>query len=203
MGWVAPAEVVLFDLGGVLVDITGVQVLRELTGMASAEELWARWLTCSWVRRFESGACSELAFAEGLVSDWELPVSSADFLGAFREWPTGPLPGAEQLVAATKAAVTVGCASNTNGMHWERFGAWPLMDLFEHRFASFEMGLLKPDAAFFAQVADRLAIPPDRVVFLDDNLLNVEGAREAGFRALLAVGVDQARDRLTGVGVLR
>lgn len=198
-----PAEVVLFDLGGVLVDITGVQVLRELTGMASAEELWARWLTCSWVRRFESGACSELAFAEGLIADWELPVSSADFLGAFREWPSGPLPGAEQLVAATKAAVTVGCASNTNGMHWERFGAWPLMDLFEHRFASFEMGLLKPDAAFFEQVADRLAIPPDQVVFLDDNRLNVEGAAAAGLRAMRATGVDQARARLTEVGVLR
>lgn len=195
-------DVVLFDLGGVLIDFTGVKALRDLTGIASEEELWQRWLTCSWVRRFESGACSESAFADGIVADWKLPLSSAGFLEAFRRWPVGPLPGAEELVVQAKLAVTVGCASNTNGAHWDSFAAWPLMELFDNRFASFQMGLLKPDAAFFEQISGRLALPPDRVLFLDDNMVNVEGAAAAGFRARRAVGVLQARECLVEVGVL-
>jgi FMN phosphatase YigB (HAD superfamily) len=35
-----------------------------------------------------------------------------------------------------------------------------LLDLFEHRFASFEMGLLKPDAAVFEHIAMRLGEVP-------------------------------------------
>lgn len=79
-----PVGVVLFDLGGVLVDVSGVRAMRSLTGITNAEELWQRWLACPWVRRFESGACSETAFADGLVAEWGLPVSPAVFLDGFR-----------------------------------------------------------------------------------------------------------------------
>lgn len=198
-----PVDVVLFDLGGVLVDVPGVEAMLDLTGIASAEELWRRWLACRWVRSFESGACSEIAFADGLVAEWRLPVSPAAFLDGFRGWPTGPLGGAEELVAQTKSAVVVGCLSNTNALHWhDRFATWPLMDLFDHRFASFEMGLLKPDAAIFEHVAATLGMPPERVLFLDDNAVNVDSAAAVGFRAARAVGVREAREQLVEAGVL-
>ncbi len=198
-----PVGVVLFDLGGVLVDVSGVRAMRSLTGITNAEELWHRWLVCPWVRRFESGACSETAFADGLVAEWGLPVSPAAFLDSFRGWPIGPLRGAEELVAQTKPAVAVGCLSNTNALHWhDRFATWPLLELFDYRFASFEMGLLKPDAAVFEHVAAVLGMPPGRVLFLDDNSVNVNSAAAVGFRAARAVGVQEAREHLVEAGVL-
>ena len=75
----------------------------------SEEELWRRWLTCRWVRRFESGGCSEAEFAAGVVADWQLELSASAFLDAFRDWPAGPLPGAADLVAQTRASVPTGC----------------------------------------------------------------------------------------------
>ena len=51
----APFDVVLFDLGGVLVDFGGVQAMKELSGITDDDELWHRWLTCRWVREFERG----------------------------------------------------------------------------------------------------------------------------------------------------
>lgn len=195
-------DVVLFDLGGVLVELTGVQTMLELTGITHTDELWRRWLTSPWVRRFESGGCSETEFAAGLVTDWDLPVSAADFLEAFRGWPVGPLAGAEELVRMARANVAVGCLSNTNALHWhDRFVSWPLLDLFEHRFASFEIGLLKPDAAVFEHVAARLGTPPERVLFIDDNAINVESAAAAGFRAAHAAGVEAARGHLVDARV--
>ena len=177
--------------------------MLELTGIASEEELWRRWLTCRWVRRFESGRCSETDFAAGVVADWQLELSPAAFLAAFQDWPTGPLPGAAELVAQTRASVATGCFSNTNALHWhDHIAAWPLTGLFDHRFLSFELGLLKPDTAAFAQVARLLEVPAERVLFLDDNAVNVAGAVAAGFQAARAAGVQEARQRLAEAAVL-
>jgi glucose-1-phosphatase len=198
-----PVELVLFDLGGVLVDVPGARAMLELTGISSADDLWRRWLTCRWVRRFESGGCSETEFAAGVVADWQLELTPAAFLEAFQDWPAGPLPGAAELVAQTRANVATGCFSNTNALHWHsHIGAWPLAGLFDWRFLSFELGLLKPDIAAFARVAGLLRVPVERVLFLDDNAVNVEGAVAAGFQAARAVGVDEARQRLVQANVL-
>jgi glucose-1-phosphatase len=197
-----PVDLVLFDLGGVLIEISGVRVMLELTGIESEQELWRRWLTCRWVRRFESGGCSETEFAAGVVADWQLGLSPAAFLEAFRDWPVGPLPGAAELVARTRMSVATGCFSNTNVLHWQdRIVAWPLAGLFDHRFLSFELGLLKPDIAAFVRVAGLLGVPAERVLFLDDNAVNVAGAAAAGFQAARAVGVEEARQRLAEAGV--
>jgi HAD superfamily hydrolase (TIGR01509 family) len=198
-----PVDLVLFDLGGVLIEVGGVGAMLELTGMDSDEELWRRWLTCEWVRRFESGRCSETEFADGLIADWQLDLSAAAFLDAFRDWPAGPLPGAEELVSQTRASVATACFSNMNTLHWHgHVAGWPLAGLFDHRFLSFELGLLKPDVAAFTHVADLLELPAGRILFLDDNVLNVEGAKAAGFQAARAAGVGEARQRLTEAAVL-
>jgi glucose-1-phosphatase len=198
-----PVDLVLFDLGDVLVEVAGVRAMVELTGVDNEEELRQHWLTCRWVRRFESGGCSETEFAAGLVIDWQLDLSPSAFLEAFRDWPIGPLPGAAELVAQTRARVGTGCFSNTNALHWhDHIATWRLTRLFDHRFLSFELGLLKPDTAAFAHVADILGVPARRVLFLDDNPMNVAGAAAAGFQAARATGVDQARRCLVEAAVL-
>jgi HAD superfamily hydrolase (TIGR01509 family) len=196
-------EVVLFDLGGVLVDFGGVAPMRELAGIDSDDELWSRWLTCRWVRSFERGECSADDFATGVVGDWGLPVEPETFLDAFRSWPGGPLPGADALLRSVQRAVPAGCLSNTNALHWEhQFARWPILDAFDFRFLSFELGYVKPDRDVFDRVAQLLAAPPSRVLFLDDNALNVEGAAAAGFAAVHVRGVTEARQALVAAGVL-
>jgi len=191
-------DVVLFDLGGVLIQVGGVGPMRELSGIDSDEELWSRWLACRWVRLLEAGQCSTEEFAAGVVADWELPVSSDEFLAAFAGWQGIPYPGASDLVAEVATSVRVGCLSNTNAFQWEaHYEGLPLVDPFEFRFLSFELGLVKPDAAIFEAVAAGLPATPDRVLFLDDNAINVEGALASGLRAEQARGVAEARDVLT------
>jgi HAD superfamily hydrolase (TIGR01509 family) len=200
----SPIELVLFDLGGVLIELGGVESMNALTGIESEDELWRRWLTCPWVRRFERGDCSPDEFADGMVDEWQLTVAPAAFLDAFAAWPLGPLPGAEALVAAVRAVVPTGCLSNTNALHWDRnFSTWPILDAFDFRFLSFELGVLKPDAELFDRVAELLPAPRDRVLFLDDNAINVDGARAAGFAAVTVRGVEEARGALVAAGVLR
>lgn len=196
-------EVVLFDLGGVLVDVSGASSLRALAGIESEDALWRRWIEDPWVRRFERGRCSAKDFAAGLVEAWGLAVGAEVFLEAFASWPIGPMAGAADLVREVGERVGVGCLSNTNVLHFHSsFSHWAILAAFDFRFLSFELGLVKPDAELFDRVEQALDVARDRVLFLDDNPINVEGARSSGFAATLARGVAQARHALVEAGVL-
>ena len=201
-----PFDVVLFDLGGVLVDPGGVGEMRVQSGIESDEELWRRWLSCPWVQRFEAGRCTGEEFAAGVVGDWGLALSPDEFLAAFAGWRTIPYPGADRLVAEVRSVARVGYLSNSNAAQWSaHLAGSPLVGGFDFGFVSFELGLVKPDRAIFEAVAIRLPVPAaavGRVLFLDDNLVNVEGARACGFVAQHVRGVDEARRALEADGVL-
>jgi len=196
-------DLVLFDLGGVLIDPGGVGPMRALAGIETDEELWSRWLGCRWVRAFEAGRCSPEEFAAGVVDDWGLPLEPAAFLEAFAGWPGDPYPGAEELVAEVRGAVGVGFLSNANAFQWHtNFDGTAITEAFEFRFLSFELGMVKPDREIFEAVASRLPVTPEQVLFLDDNAANVAGAHAGGFAARHVRGVDEARRALAEAGVL-
>lgn len=190
-----PIAAVVFDLGGVLAEFSGVATMRELAGIRSDEELWERWLGCDWVRRFERGQCSPEDFAEGMVGEWRLPMTGAEFLRTFGDWVQEPYAGAEELVADTARRVPVAMLSNMNAVHWDRaVSAWPLVKRFDHVFTSFQLGLIKPDVEVFRHVVDALGVAPEQIFFVDDNAINVEGAKVAGLSAQTVRGVAEARD---------
>ncbi|HEB87974.1 MAG TPA: HAD family phosphatase [Deltaproteobacteria bacterium] len=196
-------NVVLFDLGGVLVELGGMGDLRFLASDARDDELWRRWLECPWVRRFERGECDAETFARGIVEAWSMPITPSAFLETFAAWPRGWLPGARELVESMLSDLRIGCLSNTNALHaerhWTRLG---IPELFEERFLSHEMGVVKPDREIFDRVVETLGCPAEAVLFLDDNQINVEGARAAGLHAERVRGPSEARRALVDRGLL-
>jgi FMN phosphatase YigB (HAD superfamily) len=198
-----PIDVVLFDLGGVLVELRGVEDMRRLSEIDDGDDVMRRWLECRWVRQFESGGCSAEEFAAGVIADWDLPVGTDAFLESFMGWPRSLFEGAAQLVADTSEARVVACLSNTNALHWESyFERWGLGDLFETVFLSYRLGMVKPDAAIFEHVVGALGVPAERIVLLDDSQLNVDGARSVGMQAARVRGPEEARQELVRLGVL-
>jgi HAD superfamily hydrolase (TIGR01509 family) len=196
-------DLVLFDLGGVLIEPGGVGPMRELSGLDSDEALWARWLGCRWVQALESGKCTPEAFAAGLVEDWGLAVSAEEFLAQFVAWSQGPYPGAELLVEQVQTTVPVAFLSNMNRCQWEaHYEALALTQGFDFRFLSYELGLVKPDPAVFAVVRARLPVPAERILFLDDNAVNVEAGTAAGFVSRHVRGIDDVRVALAAAGVV-
>lgn len=191
-------EVVLFDLGGVLIELGGTEVLGRLVGDPSEEEIWRRWLGCPWVRRFERGHCDSETFARGMVESWELALSPDRFLELFAAWPKGFYPGARELVASLATHTRTACLSNTNALHTRlRWSSEGVTRLFDACFFSHEMGLVKPDRAAFEHAVDELGCAAEAILFLDDNAINVEAARAAGLRAERTRGPREARAALT------
>jgi len=195
-------DVVLFDLGGVLIELARMPTMGRFFGERAEDEIWARWLACPWVRRFERGGCGADEFARGMVETWSMPATPEVFLDAFLRWPRGLLPGARELARATRARVATGCLSNTNVLHAERHATEEAVyDLFDHRFLSHELGLVKPDREIYVHALERLGASAANVLFLDDNQINVDGARSVGLRAERARGIDEARAALARHGI--
>ena len=197
--------VVLFDLGGVLIELEGPPVPRAWTDAAEEQELWDRWLSCPWVQRFERGGCDVDAFAAGVVDTWGLRVAPELFTEHLRNWPRGLFPEAEPLVREVAERARVGCLSNTNALHWEgQLDAERLRGFFPGAaFASHELGCVKPGREIYQRALAELSVAPDRVLFLDDSRHNVTGAEAVGLHARCVRGPAEARAALAEFGLVR
>ncbi len=65
-------------------------------------------------------------------------------------------------------------------------------DIFNQIILSSEEGLAKPDIQFYQLAANRLNIPPESAVFVDDVAENIKGARQAGMSGVLFKNTPQA-----------
>jgi putative hydrolase of the HAD superfamily len=197
-------DVILFDLGGVLIELAGVEKMLEWSpGLRTPEELWRRWLRSDAVRRFETGATGRELFAQEIIAEFGVPVSADEFLAAFEWWPRAVFPGAHELLDSLRDRYRLASVSNTNEIHWQRFSEqWLLDQAFHHNFPSHLVGRLKPDADYFAHVVAAMGVPAERVLFIDDNIINVEGAAEFGLHARRVIGVTGARQAFVELGLL-
>ena len=195
--------VILFDVGGVLVELAGVEQMMTWTQHRySVEELWDKWLSSPTVRDFESGSTDPKTFADRLVSEFQLATQPEDLISTFDGWIAGPFDGAVQLLGRLRGCYRLGTLSNTNERHWPRFlDEMGMRCLFDCHFPSHETGRLKPDLDTFRYVVAELNTEANKILFLDDNQVNVEAARAAGLRAERVIGVNGAETCLASLGL--
>ena len=195
-------KVVMFDLGGVLIENNGRQALTAMMPRPlAAAEMWRKWLDSTVVKEFERGLTSAEAFATEFVREWEIAMDPATFIGEFATWPRGLYDGAEALLARLKVRHHLACLSNTNAIHWARFPQ--LHALFDSSFLSHEIGHVKPDPEAFQYALAQLGVPPGEVWFFDDLAPNVDAARAAGMNAFRVDGFEAIAPILRSERLLR
>lgn len=197
-------DVLLFDLGGVLVEFSGIACLRALLPSPTNDAAIRERLTgCQLLRQFEVGALEPMDFAKAFVADWRLGVPPADFLLEFRDWSRGLLPGARALLDTLRPRYRVAALSNSNAVHWDRNTSdLGITALFEPALSSHQLKCHKPDPAIYLKTLECLAVPADRVAFFDDFEPNVEGARAVGIRSFHVQGVTQLAECLRRHGFM-
>lgn len=197
-------DLLLFDLGGILVKLSGAPRMMELTrGRLTVEDLWSRWLDSPAVKAFESGRSSGEIFAMAMIDEFDLEIDPSRFMEEFADWSKDLYPGARRLLSALGASYTLASLSNTNAIHWRYFHeVLRLPDYFHHNFPSHETGYLKPEREAYLNVIRALSVKPERVLFLDDLAVNVESARATGLTAFQVKGIDQVISCLRTLGLL-
>jgi putative hydrolase of the HAD superfamily len=73
---------------------------------------------------------------------------------------------------------------------------------FDHHFVSHLTGRIKPDVDAFQEVVESLGCRPEHVLFLDDNILNVEAAKRFGIQAMRVQGIGETRRALIERGII-
>ncbi len=193
-------DVLVFDLGGVLMDFAGFDELAQfMPGAPGRSEIRDRWIRCEAVRRFERGEIPCDEFATSVIEELEIVLSPSDFLRNFVEWAREPSPAAISLLRRLGNNHRIAALSNANELHTplhrKRFKV--VIDTF---YFSDEIGAVKPDREIFEYVIRDLDVPPNRIAFFDDTPVNVEAARGAGLTAHAVDGIADLTTRLRDLG---
>ncbi len=190
---------IVFDLGGVLVELNHQRVnVPWFDTELSAETNWHQWLTSPLSQQFERGQISPSEFAQRYIRDNDIQMESSEFLEHFRNWVVGFYPGAFSLLKQLSQHYPIAVFSNVTAVHWPPLYA-QMKDSgsVSYFFASYELGMAKPDPASFEHVANTIGLDPEKILFVDDNPINVDGARRCGFQAEIVSGFDQLTPALT------
>jgi putative hydrolase of the HAD superfamily len=194
----------LFDLGGVFIELTGVSQMLEWTDhRLTIDELWSIWLSSEAVRSFESGRLDARSFARGVIHDYTLDIDIDEFLVHFSSWSNRLFPGSRRLLTALSERYTLASLSNTNAIHWanlcERFG---IDRYFHFNFPSHQIGRVKPAIDTFTYVIDQLERPANQIFFFDDHPDNIASAKQAGLNAHQVIGIDDLNQTLSRLSLV-
>ena len=196
----ATAEIVLFDLGGVLLPFDRERRVSTMVRALAITPDAARAFMASDIHaRLDIGQSSEAEVAAALSAVAGRTVTAAEtralLLSVF-EPPNMPL---WDLVALLREEIPVGGFSDNPAFVLELF---PLGAVLSPMFWSAELGLSKAGPEAFAAVTGRLGIDPDAILFIDDSAANVDRARAAGWDAIPFLSNDQLIGELSGRGLL-
>jgi glucose-1-phosphatase len=193
-------EAIIFDLGGVILNLDTGKTFDAFIklGFNNIENELGRILNKASEKDepglfhlYETGKISSGQFREGLrkIAGSDLHDSDIDkaWTAMLLDLPQGNLRLLERLTGYFRIFLL----SNTNAIHIESLHALPqdepgyssLVKLFEKVYYSHELGMRKPDAGIFQYVIEDAGVKAENTLFIDDSLINVEGARSAGLLA--------------------
>jgi glucose-1-phosphatase len=190
-------QALVFDLGGVLVDIDFGRAFAAWGAAAGvpAAALAARFSVDEACSAHECGAIDDAAYFAHLRRSLGIELSDDQMLVGWNAIIGEPMPGIEGLVRALAERLPLYVFSNTNPAHVAHFTPRfrPLLACFRRTFTSCDLGARKPEAEAFARLAASIGVPPARLVFFDDVAENVAGARRAGLQAFQVRGTQDVR----------
>lgn len=199
------ADALLFDLGRVVFDIDFSKALACWASHAECEasEIAARFVRDESYRHHEVGTISDEAYFESLRRALGIGIADHQFLEGWNAIFAGEMPGIDALLARAARRLPLYAFSNTNPPHVAHFSK-PYADVLGHFreiFLSCAIGLRKPDAAAYDHVIKAIGAPAERIVFFDDLVENIEGARKRGLTAVHVTSPDDVADALTALGL--
>jgi putative hydrolase of the HAD superfamily len=182
------ADALLFDLGRVVIDIDFGRVVTRWANAAGCDPatIAARFARDDIYHRHERGEIDDAAFFAALRDMLGVDLSDAQLLDGWNAIFVGEMPGIEPLLARAARRLPLYAFSNTNAAHIAHFSQHfaELLGHFREVYLSSTIGLRKPEARSYDHVVQQIGVPAERIVFFDDLIENIDGARARGLRAV-------------------
>lgn len=179
---------IIFDLGGVLLDLDVHRCLERLEGIGLHEV--RQWMTGTnekgFFKEYECGTLTTEQFRDRIREEVgrELPDEEIDRIwnSMLKEIPDYKF----ELLLKLKENYNLYLLSNTNDLHWKEcagkfiYKGMPMLDCFTQVFLSYRMHLAKPDVEIFQTVLKEAGLKADEVLFIDDSEENCQAAAKLG-----------------------
>lgn len=183
---------IIFDLGGVILDIDESAVYNELGKMGfDIQQLAHSKEFMDILSKFDIGVYTAATFRKKVKAYLGLEKMTDQKFDAIWNSMLLDIPRERmEAIEKVKKHYKIFLMSNTNEIHYDlyvrdlqlRFGYNEFDELFDKAYFSFDIHLEKPDPRFFELILDHEGLLPEETLFIDDTAKNIEAAKALGLR---------------------
>ena len=185
---------IIFDLGGVIINLDNQRTEDAFTslGVKDFRSYFGHGHAVSFFKEYEVGRLSDQQFVDSIRQLTGLSVPDQAIVDSWNalllDFPAERI----QLLKQLRKTYRLFLFSNTNALHLaalqqtysETFGGGSLEDHFEKTYYSHLLGMRKPDKESFEHILQENQLNAEETMFVDDAIVNVEGAERVGLRGL-------------------
>lgn len=186
-------DTLVFDYGGVLVNIDDGQVVRALKslGLSSLKQLLYARKIKRLMHQFIDGLVPEDETMDEMQKLCRKGTTKDDILDVLDKL-CGNLPIERmQALVGLRQRYKIYLLSNINGFLWRKsvrqirqLGLEPA-DCFDNFYLSYEIGIAKPDRRIYDFVREKTGLNPERTLYFDDRKDNYEMGCKLGYKSVL------------------
>jgi len=211
---------ILFDLGGVLLNIDFERTFAEFDRLRSVTDAdWSDIPTTKQLfdlpdvrkilQNFETGHSTPEQFRAQLMERVGINIPYQDFDRAWNALLLDYPADRTEVVPGLSQKYRTFLLSNTNKIHCDyynellnrEFGIPSLGHLMEKAFYAFEMQLRKPDPLIYYKALKDAQLEPEETLFIDDCEENLESAKRLGIQTVLVSGNYSIVDVFSGANL--
>ena len=196
----------IFDLGGVILDLSVDQTMEQFSALSGLDKQRVNDLYTSTpgFEEYEKGLMNDKDFRDFVRDVFSVQSSDEEIDKCWTAMLLGLPIRKLNLLQSLKKNFSVYLLSNTNNIHINYINQIMLpgithpgnsLDSYFHRaYYSHIMKKRKPNADIFEQVLNENSLLAHETLFLDDNLPNIEGAKQLGIQTVHVVSPDLILD---------
>jgi 2-haloacid dehalogenase len=203
-GRTPPIRTVVFDVGGVLIDWDPRYLYRELIpDEADMERFLAEVCAPDWHAQHDLGASYRDTIPPLVAAHPEWADEIRAWSARFVEMYGGVFDGTVALLGELRTRqVPLFASTNWGAASWAAAKVrYDFLGWFQGALVSGEVGLAKPDPAFFDLLVDTFELHPSETLYIEDNLDNLRAAADRGFVTHRFVSAESLADALRRYGL--
>ncbi len=195
-------ELILFDLGGVVVDVESDRLVHQVSQLIGRpfEDVHEVVYHEELLLPLELGHVQPEQYYAGLTERLSIPWTYEQFVRAWNDI-LRENPAIIRLAERLRQRHRLIALSNTNVLHLEYMKAIPSLAVLHDWVASCHVGCRKPDPQIYRLAVERAGVQPSEAIYIDDRPELVEAGRQAGLTAIRCEDSTQLAQDLRKLGI--
>ena len=200
----SPIEVILFDLGNVILPFSHYQIAEKLSRFSQKKEFQDPQRIFSYlfdfkkgvINHFDVGKVSPSEFFRSVKEHLDLSLSFEEFLPIWNDIFVEDQE-VSKIILSLKGGWKLGLLSNTDPLHFNYILAeFPTIRRFEKWILSYEVGFKKPAVEIFQKAIEWASVEPGKILFIDDMKKHIEVAISLGMQGIHFTSAQQLKEEL-------